>query len=276
MVWLTWRHHRMQVLVTAALLLALGGFLLAHGLRTADIAAGFAPGSEELKQTMSDRFGAVNQVLGWLPIVPALIGLFWGTPVLAREFERGTHKLAWTQSVTRRRWLATKLGGLGIAVMIAGLAFGGMISAWRSTFVGTNYAVAFGDGAGALFTISAVVPAAWWVFAFALGAAAGAVLRRMLPAMAVTVAGFWLMFWGLLEFVRERYATPERVVPSDTAGVPNGALVTGRVPDGRDLVWYYHPPSRYWQFQWTEAGLLLAVALVLGAVAVHSALRSRV
>ena len=46
---------------------------------------------------------------------PLLVGLFWGAPVLAREFERGTHRLAWTQSVPRRAWLVVKLGVLGRA-----------------------------------------------------------------------------------------------------------------------------------------------------------------
>jgi len=43
-------------------------------------------------------------------VVPALIGVFWGAPLIARELETGTFRLAWTQSVTRTRWLAVKLG----------------------------------------------------------------------------------------------------------------------------------------------------------------------
>jgi hypothetical protein len=272
MVWLTWRHHRWKVLVTVAGLLALGGFLLVHGQRTADIAAGLALGSDELEQAMTDRFTAVSRILGWLPGVAILIGLFWGAPLVAREYERHTNQLAWTQSVTRLRWLATKLGTLSVLVVLAGLALGGMVSAWRSTFAGTHYATAFGNGV--LFSVSAVVPAAWWVFAFMLGVAAGAVVQRMLPAMAVTVVAYWLAFWSVLEFAREHYATPERLVVSETSPVPDGALVTGWTPDAR--VWYYHPPSRFWQFQWTEVALLLAVTLVLTAVTMRRVLRGRV
>jgi len=36
--------------------------------------------------------------------VPGLIGIFWGAPLVARELETGTYRLAWTQSVTRKRW----------------------------------------------------------------------------------------------------------------------------------------------------------------------------
>ena len=55
-------------------------------------------------------------------VVPALIGIFWGAPLVARELETGTFRLAWTQSVTRTRWLAVKLAVLGLGSVIAGRA----------------------------------------------------------------------------------------------------------------------------------------------------------
>ena len=51
--------------------------------------------------------------------LPALIGLFWGAPLIARELEAGTHRLVWNQSVTRGRWLAVKLGLIGLAAAAA-------------------------------------------------------------------------------------------------------------------------------------------------------------
>jgi len=39
---------------------------------------------------------------------PALLGIFWGAPLIARELETGTCRLAWNQSVTRTRWLTVK------------------------------------------------------------------------------------------------------------------------------------------------------------------------
>lgn len=35
--------------------------------------------------------------------VPAVIGMFWGAPLISRELETGTHYLAWNQGVTRTR-----------------------------------------------------------------------------------------------------------------------------------------------------------------------------
>ena len=55
-------------------------------------------------------------------VVPALIRLFWGAPLVSRELETGAFRLAWTQSVTRTRWLAVKLAAAGLAAMaVAGL-----------------------------------------------------------------------------------------------------------------------------------------------------------
>jgi ABC-type transport system involved in multi-copper enzyme maturation permease subunit len=51
--------------------------------------------------------------------LPALIGLFWGAPLVARDLEAGTHRLVWTPSVTRTRWLVVKLIGVGAVAMAA-------------------------------------------------------------------------------------------------------------------------------------------------------------
>ncbi len=49
-----------------------------------------------------------------LQVMPALIGAFIGAPVLAREFETGTFRYAWTQGFGRWRWTLAKLVGLGV------------------------------------------------------------------------------------------------------------------------------------------------------------------
>lgn len=300
----------MQVLVTAALLLVLGAALLVHGLGTADVAAGLA-GGEELERALSGRFRAMDQVLGWLPLVPAMIGLFWGAPALSREFERGTHVLAWTQSVPRRRWLFGKLGGLALAAAAGGLVLGAMINGWLATFDGTRFADRFNN---VMFMATGVASAAWWLLAFMLGATTGAFVRRLLPAMAVTLAAYAVAFVAMsgspLFDVRAHYATPERiVVGAGTAGV----LAVGKTVDsqwldvdGRELsesaaataaeavcpeygprydftgclyergyqqAWYIHPPSRYWRFQWTEAGILFVASLGLAGLIGYRVLR---
>ena len=71
-------------------------------------------------------------------LAPALIGLFFGAPLIARELETGTFRLAWTQSVTRRRWLAVKLGLVGLAAMAIGGLLTWMVDWWASPLDAVN------------------------------------------------------------------------------------------------------------------------------------------
>jgi hypothetical protein len=127
--------------------------------------------------------------------VPALIGLFWGAPLIARELDSGTFRLAWSQSITRARWATVKLVLIGGATMLtAGLA-SLLIGWWSSPLyqaasqAGPN-SLSISRLSSTLFTTTGIVPLGYAAFAFALGTAAGLLLRRTLPAMAVTLAVF--------------------------------------------------------------------------------------
>jgi len=114
-------------------------------------------------------------------VTPALLGVFWGAPLLAREFEAGTYRVAWTQSVTRRRWLTTRLAvGAGAVMTIAGILTLTVTWWYRALDkVGSNQYD--------LFERRDIVPIGYAVFAFAAGALIGAVIRRVVPAMAATI-----------------------------------------------------------------------------------------
>ena len=117
---------------------------------------------------------------------PRLIGIFWGAPLIARELETGTFRLAWTQSVTRTRWLAVKLGVVGpTSIAVTGL-LSLIVTWWISPIdrVNMNRFVA------RPYSGSHIAPIGYAAFAFALGVAAGALIRRTLPAMATTLVGF--------------------------------------------------------------------------------------
>lgn len=306
MFWLTYRQHRAQVLVTVGIVLAFGVALLVQGIGTNDVKVGLS--GDQLEDVLSERFELFYAVISWLPGAPMLIGLFWGAPLVAREIERGTLMLTWTQSVTRRRWLAVKLACLGTLVTLCGLALGAMIGAWLTTFSGTRYAGHMADTA--IFMSTGVVAGAWWLFGFMLGTASGAVFRKLLPAMVVTLAVFFVVLYGVID-IREDYATPERIehsladeifapIPADDALITGGAMIT---PDGREvedgplpgcenvastsimsclkekhyrMVSFVHPADRYWRFQWTEVAILAAGAALLGGVTYHRVSRRSV
>jgi hypothetical protein len=233
-----------------------------------------------------------------LPWAPVLVGMFLGVPLLATEYERGTYSLVWTQSVRRVRWLAVKFGALSVAVVLAGLALGALMTGWTESRDGLN------RFSGDLFGVTGIAPAAWFLAVFALGAAAGAVLRRMLPAMAVTVGVFAVLVVGSF-LGREFYAEPVIAVAGEHGiAVPADALVLDQVvrgPSGDWVSWdaawsacraeepvscmaergygqqgtRYQPADRYWRFQWTETGLLLALTVVLTGVTARRVLRRR-
>lgn len=121
-------------------------------------------------------------------LVPALFGVFWGAPLLARELESGSFRLAWTQSVTRTRWLTTKLAlGAVVTVVLAGLLTLTITWWYRPVdLLSTNQF--------AVFERRDIAPIGYALFAFTAGALIGAFLRRSVPAMATTL--------GVYAFVR--------------------------------------------------------------------------
>jgi hypothetical protein len=117
---------------------------------------------------------------------PALIGIFWGAPLLGAELERGTHQLAWTQSVTRTRWLAVKLA---LTALVA-TATAGALSLLLTWWAGPLDAAAGSRWTATAFNARDVTPLGYAAFAFALGVTVGLLVRRTLPAMAATLAVF--------------------------------------------------------------------------------------
>ncbi len=135
--------------------------------------------------------------LGVLYVGPGLIGVFWGAPLVTRELEAGTFRMTWNQSVTRTRWIAVKLVLVGLASMAAAGLLSLMMSWWASPINQANALNSTRNGSSSLnrltpllFGASGIAPVGYAAFAFALGVTAGVLIRRTLPAMAVTLAVF--------------------------------------------------------------------------------------
>jgi hypothetical protein len=145
-----------------------------------------------------------------LMVLPGILGVFWGAPLVARELETGTHRLAWTQSVTRTRWLAVKVGVVGLASMaVAGLL--SVMVTWWSAPLDRVTMNPFGS-----FDERDIVPIAYTAFAFALGVAMGVVIRRVVPAMATTAVAFTGSRLTVLLWVRPNFAAPLHLRVPDT------------------------------------------------------------
>ncbi len=211
MVRLSWRQFRTQALVAyaalavIAVILAITGPHLVH-LYDATVAPCKTYGDCGIATT---QFLANDHLLqaglnSALLVLPALVGIFWGAPLVARELEAGTFRLAWTQSVTRTRWLAVKLGVVGLSGMVVTGLFSLMVTWWSSPFDRVNVARL----SPAMFGERGLAPVGYAAFAFALGVIAGVVIRRTLPAMAATLAAFLGARLVMTYWVRPNLLTP--------------------------------------------------------------------
>ena len=227
MIWVAWRQFRAQAITAAVGLLLLGAWLLATGPGLSDeYAAGLARCRSSGCGQFMDGFVVEHQkaMLGLsfvVLVVPALLGLFWGAPLVARELDAGTHRLAWNQSVTRFRWLAVKLVLLGVSsAAVAGLVVW-WVERW-STPLDDASSVNPGLPREFSFAASGVVPLGYAVFAFVLGVTAGMLTKRVLPAMAVTLVVFLVAQIFVAWLVRPHLApTYTSVAPVTAATLQN-------------------------------------------------------
>ena len=294
MTWLLWRQHRVQVAIATALIAAFAlpawitGDHLASSLQSCKASAtcsGF---------NLFQGYGWMVTLVDVTILVPLLIGVFWGATIVGRELETGTATLAWTQSVTRRQWLRTKV----LTLFVFAAASSGAVSALVTWWSRTRNSTVESRFGGFPFDIQGVVPVAYTLFSAALGLAAGVLWRRTLPAMATTVGVFIALRVIVDSFVRQHYMAPLKQVTSMSGpgdGLPvgswvisselsrNGQVFTGPVhapatcvgagsrqamdacmnAHGYRIQTTYQPASRFWTFQWIEFGLYASLAVLL-------------
>ena len=238
MIWLTWRQFRPQAIAAAGAMAAVAIVLAMtrQGLAASYTAAGLSACHGHCATDASlflDRVGNLDHVLFFgsvllLVAAPALIGLFWGAPLIAREIEAGTHRIAWNQSVTRTRWTLVKFGLIGLAAIATAALLSLMVTWWASPIDAASLAggaaqaaAAGGNGAHVtfsgfaearldpvIFDARGVAPLGDAAIAFALGVTAGVLLRRMLSAMAVTLLAFVAIQVLMPNFVRPHLLPP--------------------------------------------------------------------
>ncbi len=179
-------------------------------------------------------------VAALLLVVPALLGIFFGAPLVARELETGTFRLAWTQSVSRSRWLLAKfaLVGLAASVIAGGLS---LMAAWWANPVNVVEQDRFSP---ANFGMFGIVPFGYALFAFALGATAGLLFRRTIPAMVTTLVGYVAARYAATYWIRPHFAAPlHRFLPLTQVTAygfsqsPSGTLSMIGIPPDMPNAW---------------------------------------
>jgi len=229
MIWLTWRQHRIQLLAGAIVLALIGVPLLLSG---AGIAAAFhssgladclaVPGRDcgPVLYPFTNRYSNLQFLIPLFLVLPVVAGVFWGAPLVAREVEQGTHQLAWTQGVSRLRWTATKVGALAAATVLGAALITWLLSWWSRPFV-TASDNRFSLG---VFGLRGIAPVGYALFALAVGVAAGAVIRRTVPAMAATVAVYAAVRAVVEIWLRPHFARPRTLSYSFLGQSPRSGL----------------------------------------------------
>jgi ABC-type transport system involved in multi-copper enzyme maturation permease subunit len=304
MAWVTWRQHRIQLLAGAGILFAVALLAIATGPGIRDaydqqgLAACLPPGSrsgcEIIVRHFQSEHDIVVLVARYLVFLPALIAVFVGAPLLARELEHGTYRLAWTQGVTRKRWLLSQTLLLALATVLGALALSAIVMWWRLPFDRLD-----GRMSPSRFEVEGIVVPAYAVFALALGVFSGALLRRTVPAMTAALAAFVAIRLAVANFLRPRYLAPEHATATGltpnthahdwvlsnslvdavgrqiSAARENLAIVHAQNAgiDAQEyllsLGWRravtFQPADRFWTFQLIEAAIFvgLAAAIVL-------------
>jgi hypothetical protein len=278
MIWVSWRQHRGEAAGCLAVLTALAiyAIMLGTSMRTAFghdslascLARSQGGGCPTEVTAFMNEFGSEVNIAFWSValIVPGLIGVLVGAPLIARELEYGTWRLAWSQSIPRARWLATKLALVTGGLIVLGAAMTAVITWYRAPMDRLT-----GHLLHNIYDFEGLVPTAYILCAFGFAVLAGLLIRRSIPAM---IAAFipWLAIRLVVEFVfRPHFMTPltmqlPRSCQTGPCGYGIGLVpqLTGRVGDWvlsvqRGVI-TYQPADRFWAFQSIEAGIFVALA----------------
>jgi hypothetical protein len=306
-IWTTWRQQRTETLIAAGILALLAALLIPTGLRMASAynrdglsacVAHQTSGCHEAMAAFGNEFGTITSLVPWFNLIPGAIGILLAAPFIL-ELENGTFRLAWTQSITRRRWLVGKLGVTVAAALLAALSMTVLMTWWR-----TPLDHLYGRMTTNVFDFEGIAGFGYVLFALGLSLAIGAVWRRTVPALIIGFAGYTVARLLVQGWLRERYQTPltstwpiskgftgpklDRVwvlseQPSDKFGHPFSQrldvlrLCSQGIRDGvgkidasclaRHGAGYnhavYQPASRFWLFQVMETALFGGAAVVL-------------
>jgi hypothetical protein len=237
MIWLTWRRYRVRLILLTLYIAAIIIFMFitehAFQVATAHCPSGAIPYDQgTLCGHGTPRIeGNASWVANGIGILPALIGMVFGAPLVATELAAQTNRLTWMQGVTRTKWLIYSWLTLTTATVLLMSILALLVQWWATHIIASNF-----SGGGLIqqypFMISGVAPIALTIFSLSFGVFVGIAVRRVVSPYPVTFIGL-VVVWT---FLGNRYRP---TVPSD-----------------------------YWVRQWSEAGIYLALSALFLTLAI--------
>ena len=308
MIWLTWRQERFEALLLALTLAAGAAVLIWTGtqvwgsfdhLGVAPCLTGLGGGScTDTISSFTVESASQQQVLSWLAYLPTFLGVLLAAPIVL-EIEDGSHRLVWTQSVTRVRWVATR-AGLPLVVGAVGVALIAFLGSWAMQ--PTDRVV--GPMHPGPFDLQGTVPVAYMVVAFAVTLFVGVIWRRALAGLGTGITAGIALHFAIQQWLRPHLMAPvtKLWVGGPAPFKPQDWLLSGGETQVYDYVnargqhfsldqvtglcgqatgqnkgaWgaclrahrlgeliQYQPADRFWAFQTLESLIVLAIAVTL-------------
>ncbi len=294
MTWVSWRLQRTETLIAAGILALIAALLVPTGITMAhayhhDGLAGCLGANPSYNCTQAIagfqlRFRPLFALLDWFTLVPGLIGVLLAAPFIL-ELEHGTYRLAWTQSITRRRWIAIKLAVPVAAALLIATALILLTTWWRTPFVHLNGRMETGT-----YDSEGTVVYGYILFALALALAIGVVWRRAVAAVTLAFVGYFIARIFVDTWLRNRLVAPLKATWRTAAGDPanlNHANIISQTGSGPGVVVkhgsgllgghvhvavgigptimhaVYQPASHFWPLQGFETGIFAGAALLL-------------
>jgi len=299
----TTRQHKTALLWTIAVVAVVAIALAVTGIQLHGLAVRGGRNWYGLTRASVDYAGLLQVFALILQLTALLAGMFLGAPLLPREIDSGTAKLAWTQAASRTRWLLAQVLTLAGLLALAALAIGAEFGWWLSPFPQDDFGSIYPRSPWwpLRFNLSPLLLAGWVVFALICGVFLGAAIRRTLPAVAATLAGYGAVLYEVSASWRMHYLPPlhravsvqfqgggsygytmswgpqRPVIMSEALAWPDGRLLSNAeqlrpgawMTAHHVVMWItYQPSSRYHIFQAIELGWLLVASALLVVAAI--------
>jgi phosphotransferase system glucose/maltose/N-acetylglucosamine-specific IIC component len=308
MIWVGWRQQRVETLIAAAMVAVLAAVAIPAGIHMASVytheglsACVRSPNPTTCGIPVSSflfRFNGLNLLFVWSSLVPALAALLFAAPFVL-DLDNGTHRLYWTQSITRRRWIVTKLTLSVVALVVVTGCLVALTTWSRAPLDHLN-----GRMSSNVYDIEGVVPLAYALFVLGVAVAIGALWRRAVPALLVAFVVYVIGRAFMDSWLRQRLLSPVKTTWLASTPGPNlnNALVidqfasnehgvqlggslrststcSGHVagflshtstcvqayPRGVHVYMtaLYQPASRFWELQGVEFGIVAGIGVLL-------------
>jgi hypothetical protein len=226
MTWVTWRQQRTEVLIAAGILALVAAVLIPTGIEMASayhhdglsacLGQATSSSCDDAIHVFTGRFESLGNLLAWFTLVPGLIGVVLAAPFVL-ELENGTHRLAWTQSITRRRWISSKLALTVGGALLAALVLTRLMTWWHTPLDHLN-----GRMDNSVYDTEGIVVFGYTLFALGLALAVGVLWRRTIPAVVIAFVGYFAARITVDTWLRQRLVTPLSATWRASAAGPGG------------------------------------------------------